>query len=196
MTDTTSDPRAFAGANPYADPRAAQAFRLRCERLVRNLPIPAPFDEHAFCDALGARRGRPILLVAWSLRRLTAGTEVISGFVTVERERDVIFYERDTRRLHQQQIIAHEAAHLILDHRGDGVISDSLAADLSPIAPHTPIRHVHRRAGARNREEFEAETLGRMILLHASSSSAHLARIDPDAALLLDMLEGLDGLAR
>jgi hypothetical protein len=32
-----------------------------------------------------------------------------------------------------------------------------------------------------------------MILSRANSSSAQLALKDPDAALLLDMLEGLDG---
>jgi hypothetical protein len=55
------------------------------------------------------------------------------------------------------------------------------------------IRHVHRRAGAHTPEEFEAETLGRAILRHAYSTSAQLARHYPQAAPLLDLLDGLEG---
>jgi len=194
MSDMRRDHPDLPGVTPYTEPREIRGFRRFCEQLVRSLPIPAPFDERVFCTALGKQRGRPILLQPWPLRRLTPGMEVVSGFVNVEHERDVIFYERDTRRLHQQQIIAHEAAHLILNHRGDSITPASLVAEVQLAAPCAAIRHVHRRAGARNREEFEAETLGRMILLRGNSSSAHLALTDPDAALLLDMLEGLDGL--
>lgn len=193
MGEQAHNHQSLPGDNLYTDPRMARNFRRRCESLVRHLPIPAPFDEWAFCAALGERRGRSIILHPWPLRHLIPGEEVVSGFVDVEHDRDVIYYERDTRRLHQQQIVAHEAAHLILGHQGDGITPATLVAELQQIAPQSTIRHVHRRAGARSREEFEAETLGRMILSRANSSSAQLALKDPDAALLLDMLEGLDG---
>jgi hypothetical protein len=160
---------------------------------VRDLPIPAPFDEYAFCAALGARRGRAIELRPWPIRQAIAGDDVVSGFVNVEAGRYVIFFERDTRRAHQQLIIAHEASHLILGHRGDGLTPAGLLAQLHDLAPDLAIRHVHRRAGAHSREEFEAETLGRMILLHSYSASAQLARHYPQAATLLEMLDGLEG---
>jgi hypothetical protein len=179
--------------NPYADPQAARAFRRRCERLVRQLPIPAPFDEHRFCAALGAQRGRPIVLRPWPLRQAMVGDDIISGFVEVAPDRDVIFYERDTRRIHQQQIIAHESAHLILGHQGESITPGDLVAQLRELAPETAIRHVHRRAGAQTPEEFEAETLGRLILLRAYSDSARLATSHPQTARLLALLDGLEG---
>lgn len=186
--------RAAALNAPFRiSPEAARAFRRHCEEIARELPIPAPFDEHAFCAALGERRGRPILLQPWPLRQAIGGDDIVSGFVDVERERDVIFYERDTRRLHQQQIIAHEAAHLILRHQGDSITPDDLVAQLLHLAPHTAIRYVHRRAGTMSREEFEAETLGRIILLRAHSAGGQLALRHPQAARLLDMLEGIEG---
>jgi hypothetical protein len=178
---------------PYSYPQAAQAFRRRCERLVRQLPIPAPFDEHQFCAALGAERGRPIALRPWPLRQRTTGDDIITGFIGVAPDRDVIFYERDTRRIHQQQIIAHEGAHLILGHQGESITPDDLEDQLHELAPATRIRHVHRRAGTQTPEEFEAETLGRLILLHAYSDSARLANSHPHAARLLALLDGLEG---
>jgi hypothetical protein len=175
------------------DPEEARAFRQRCEEIVRDLPIPAPFDEHAFCDALGARRGRPIVLQAWPIQQAIPGDDVVSGFVVVERDRDLIFYERDTRRLHQQQIVAHEAAHLVLGHKGDSITLAELIAQLLRLAPDAGIRYVHRRAGARSREEFEAETLGRAILLHAYSTSARLVSHYPQMASYLEMIDELEG---
>jgi hypothetical protein len=179
--------------NPYADPQAARAFRRRCEQLVRQLPIPAPFDERRFCAALGAQRRRPIALRPWPLRQRTTGDDIITGFIGVAPDGDVIYYERDTRRIHQQQIIAHECAHLILGHQGESITPSDLVSQVHELAPDTTIRHVHRRAGVQTAEEFEAETLGRLILLRAYSDAARLASSHPQTARLLALLDGLEG---
>jgi hypothetical protein len=91
------------------------SLRERCEFVLRDLPIPAPFDEQIFCDALADRRGRPISLLALPLHQLDT-PEPLYGLVIEKSSCDTVIYERDTSRLHRRQIILHELSHLILGH--------------------------------------------------------------------------------
>lgn len=157
----------------------ARALRERCEAILLDLPIPAPFDENAFCAALAARHGRPVVLQQLPLRATTSRS-VIYGLVISTSQCDIIIYERDTSRLHQRQIIVHEACHLILDHR-------------SPCAaPGHEVREPYRSAeGAKEAllvlagtgytvaEEHEAEVLASLILEHVAIS-APSGGSDPD----------------
>ena len=73
----------------------ARSLRERCEAILRALPIPAPFDENAFCTALAARHGRPVVLQPASLRAMTARS-VIYGLVVSTSQCDIIIYERES----------------------------------------------------------------------------------------------------
>lgn len=172
---------------------------------MRELPIPAPFDERRFCALYGRQRGRRIALRPWPLRAESRQAvldglvaeepdqDVLYGFVAAERDQDVIYFERDARRLHQQQIVAHEASHLILGHAGSGLSRRDLERKARRLSPGATIWHVYARNGRRTREEYEAELLGQLILLHASSAGARLAASEPQAAELLEFLEGTEG---
>lgn len=140
-----------------------RATRARHERLIETLPLPIPFEARAFCEALGARRGRPIVVVPAAL-----GGRVY-GLVASAGEWDVIVHERDTSPLHQQQIIIHEACHLILGHRQDGILD----ADLLSLAEHILgaglVRHVLGRARGVSSAEDEAEVLASRIVRRAAA---------------------------
>lgn len=146
---------------------ATRALHARCEAAVRDLAIPAPFDADTFCAALADRRSRPIELLPLSLRGLT-DREVLYGVVIDKPSCDIIVYERDTSRLHQQQIILHEASHLILEHH--------LAIPPSEGSPRLPpvilgdgtIRHLLWRRSHTNAAEQEAEILASLILERAA----------------------------
>lgn len=174
---------------PWRQPAAIWAFRQRCDTILRTLPIPVPFDERAFCTALGAQRGRRLILHPMGLRALT-GDDVLYGVVLCARDRDVIYHERCTWRRHQHLIIAHECSHLILDHQGTTLVPGRLAA---LIPPGGQVRHVHRRDGTETREEFEAELLGRLILARADGALANTGGRDPRVTDFLDLVAALEG---
>jgi hypothetical protein len=145
---------------------ATRAVHARCEAAVRGLAIPAPFDASTFCAALAVRRSRPIELLPLSLRGLT-DREVLYGVVIDKPSCDIIVYERDTSQLHQQQIILHEASHLILEHHLSLPPSEG-----SPRLPPTilgdgTIRHLLWRRSHTDAAEQEAEILASLILERA-----------------------------
>jgi len=53
------------------------ALRRRCQRRLRDLPIPDPFDLDEFCRRLGEQRGRPLTLH----QMLALGPDSPSGVV-------------------------------------------------------------------------------------------------------------------
>ena len=131
------------------------------ERLLRQLPIPLPFEAHAFCDALAVQRGRPIVLVPFALGGRLYGL-VASGI-----DCDYIVYESDTTALHQNQTIMHEACHLILNHRKAGVNEDEVLSLAQSILGTDLVRHVLGRGGPTSTAEVEAEELASHIIQHA-----------------------------
>ena len=149
---------------------ARRALQARCEAAVRGLAIPTPFDVGAFCAALAERRSRPIELLPLSLRGLT-DREVVYGVVLDKQSCDVIAYERDTSQLHQQQIILHEASHLILAHRLDSSLSTDAPILPSAVVGDGTIRHLLWRRGRTDAAEQEAEVLASLILERAAIGS-------------------------
>jgi len=157
----------------------ARSLRERCEAILLDLPIPAPFDENAFCAALAARHGRPVVLQQLPLRATTSRS-VIYGLVISTSQCDIIIYERDTSRLHQRQIIVHEACHLIFNHRStpfpEHALSEPFGATEGTGAPCPALgKPDHTEA-----EEHEAEVLASLILEQVAIGAPSEGR-DPDA---------------
>ena len=142
---------------------AAPSLRERCEAVLCDLPIPAPFDEHAFCAALADRRKRPIMLLPLSLRPMT-GDGVLYGLAISKSTSDIIIYERDTSRAHRQQIIIHEACHLILGHRPTPLAPPDLPTLPDDMWEGGQMCHVLGRSDHAAEEEHEAEILASLIL--------------------------------
>src|SRR4051794_4511081 len=57
--------RRAAGADAADSPAARRRFLRRAQRLVADLPIRVPFDEHGWLADYAAFRGRPIVLRPW-----------------------------------------------------------------------------------------------------------------------------------
>ncbi|GAB1510455.1 hypothetical protein [Actinophytocola sp. KF-1] len=134
-------------------------LRRRCRARLRDLPLPVPFDVHELCARVAARRGRPIRLLP------VAGLTGVCGLWIATDTTDLICYERDTTRPHQDHIILHELSHVLCDHHPAGDHASALFPDLDPAM----VRAVLGRAGYSSDEEREAETLASLIRQRAST---------------------------
>jgi hypothetical protein len=158
---------------------------------VSDLPIRVPFDEQQWLEDYSAFRGRPITLRYWPIRGLLRRDRLF-GFLLLcpDFPHDQMYVERDTRRQHQQLIILHECAHDLLNHPGDP-LPPALTARLGLPAGGT-IRSAFRRGPRRNWQEFEAETVARLILLRVGSTASLLAAVGPEADRVLELTSYLE----
>ena len=163
------------------EPAVLRQARQRYNTIVRDIPIPVPFDEQRFCDVLGTYRGRAITLRAVPLRELISAQDIVYGFVTPEQHRDVLYYERDTHRYHQRVIIAHEIAHLLLEHQPGAITQSDLLLELRRLAPGAPIGHIHQRNSLRTREECEAEIFATLLVERISQAERQGTALSPAA---------------
>lgn len=141
-----------------------KALRERCEEALRNLPISVPFDERMLCETLATKRGRPIILWPLPLQALMGERDVLYGLVISKPNADIIVYEQHTGRAHQQQIIAHEAGHLIFNHPSEDLDDAVLPPLPGEILVGGQVRHTHRRTCVWTREEEEAELFASLLL--------------------------------
>jgi hypothetical protein len=137
-------------------------LRKRCAAIVRDLPMPVPFDARTLCETVAARRGRPIRLVPMD------GLTGVCGLWVATAATDLICYEQVTTPPHQEHIILHELGHLLCDHNRDAAAlgAHELLPDLDP----EMVQRVLGRAGYTSEEEREAELLASMIREQARSS--------------------------
>ena len=89
-----------------------EGLRRRCERRLRGIRIPNPFDLDAFCAEVEARRGRPLL--RRSVPGLSSGAPC--GLWIGTDEADHVFYDPGTSPLHAEHIVLHEVAHILMGH--------------------------------------------------------------------------------
>ncbi|MFD6161647.1 hypothetical protein ACFWF7_02100 [Nocardia sp. NPDC060256] len=140
----------------------ASFLRKRCEEIARALPIPHPFNSKAFIDALIEYRGRRIELVGMTVDRDTP-----CGMFVATPDADYIFYASNTSLLHQEHIIAHEAAHILCNHSGTGALGESVAPLLMKNLSSKLITRVLGRTVYSESDEAEAEMLASVILIRA-----------------------------
>jgi hypothetical protein len=113
---------------------------------------------------------------------------------------DLILFEQETSRLHQQHIILHEVGHLLCEHQGELLSAAEELQLLLPSLDPGMVRHVLHRNVYSTEEEREAELLAAMIVERAGQSSlafpqAVTRRPDTDltAASLRRLEAALDG---
>jgi hypothetical protein len=133
-----------------------ESLRRRCERRLRGLHIPEPFDLDAFCREVAARRGRRLL------RRPVPGLSsgAPCGLWVGTAEADHVFYDPGTSPLHAEHIVLHELAHILSGHAlaGSGSLVD-LFPDLDPAT----VRQVLGRVAYSTAQEREAEMMASLI---------------------------------
>jgi hypothetical protein len=161
------------------------SLRQRCRERLRGLPVPRPFDVRTLCERVADGRGRPIHLMAVAMPAAGPCGLWISG----ERQ-DHIVYERSTSPMHQEHIIVHELAHLVLGHEGGAGLSSEHLGRLFPRLDPAMVRRALGRAAYSTDEEREAEMLASLLLEQADRCPPRRARAtDPGSAAIAARLE-------
>lgn len=146
-----------------------RAVRERCAARLHTLPVPVPFDLHAFCAALAAQRRRPLRLEPFPP---TASARGSTGVWFAEATADIIFYEQQTSLLHQEHIILHELSHMLCGHPPRVEAAASLQATVLPHIRLDLIEGALHRAAYSTAEEREAEIFASLLLERAVHPAA------------------------
>ncbi|MGD3109391.1 hypothetical protein [Streptomyces sp. YGL11-2] len=147
---------------------ADSELQRRIRQQLRDLDLQPPLSVKALCKALGEKRGRPIELRAYPLPKPGP-----SGLWFETPTADLIIYQQETTKLHQDHIILHEIGHILADHQSDNRVDEwhAVIAGLSPSA----IRRALGRCTYDDAQEQEAELVATIILGWASA----LDRVTP-----------------
>lgn len=150
-----------------------KALRRQCEERLREIELPVPFNVPAFCDALAARRGRPIVLQSIVARGGPFGLWVPAD------DTDYIFFERETSRWHQDHIVLHEVGHMLWGHEPTPITDPELAQLLVPSISLETVHRMLRRRSYPQDHEREAELLATLILERVGGIAASDTRRRP-----------------
>ncbi|MEV4721952.1 hypothetical protein AB0J94_32600 [Micromonospora noduli] len=126
-------------------------------RVLEELSLPRLITMSALCGHISAARQRPLHLHPLTM----AGTPGAPGGMWIETQAaDHIFYNGDTRPLHQQHIILHEIGHMLCRHRNAD--TDALAA-IMPDLDVEMVRSVLTRSTYSLVAEQEAEVIATLL---------------------------------
>lgn len=141
-----------------SDEREARLWRT-CETALEGVRLQRPFTVDSFCEALAAKRGRPIVL-----REMPDGGQLGApcGLWVAYRHEDHIWHVKATSQRHRGQVILHEIAHMLLDHQSDAGRSGLLAALPPEISP-ARVRRVFGRTDYSTEQEHDAELAGSIL---------------------------------
>src|SRR4051812_12785602 len=128
---------------------------------IADLGLATYPDAYALCRHLGELRERPIVLAPVKLRASDP-----CGMWIVARNEDLVFYDKDTTRAHQEHIIMHEVGHIISCHRGSGMLDDASARLLFPSLDPALVRDMLMRATYDDVQEQEAEVIAYLLAQH------------------------------
>lgn len=146
--------------------RSEQALRRRLRGELAALHITRPVSMEEVCERLAERRGKPIQLLSYPL-------EVPGpfGLWLSTTSAEIILYQSETTRLHQQHIIAHELGHVLANHNSDDG-EDAVWHELMPDIPPDVIRRALRRTSYDRDEERQAEIVATMLEEKAAVAEA------------------------
>jgi hypothetical protein len=136
-------------------------LRRRCRNLLRDLEVGYPLDVHDLCARLSVRRNREIRLIPYPLE--SPGP---LGVCVATETADVIFYQQDTTRPHQDHIILHEVGHILVGHLAVP------AAGPPGDGPGAGAEHVRMRTVYDSEQELEAELIATIILERSATHGA------------------------
>lgn len=139
---------------------SAQGDELRQVRqALAQLNAPDPFSVERFRRSLECQRQRRLIIKPWPGE---PEPDRPCGVWVSTDSADLVFHESGTTPLHRDQIILHEFAHMILDHRVgiDADFTRRLLPDLDPAM----IRYAMGRTSYRTEQERQAELLATMLM--------------------------------
>lgn len=140
-------------------------------RELRDLGIYPPLDVEELCQSLSRRRGRRLALRPAPLEKPGP-----SGLWVEFDDYDVILYQQETTRLHQEHIVLHEVGHILVAENAElrkqadveqaadhDVFVNGWAAMLPMFDPDL-IKRVSRRCSYDDGEECSVELVATIIL--------------------------------
>lgn len=142
------------------------------QELIRHVPIPYPWETNEFVRATAAFRNRPITLQQVDAADL-AGDGCGSGLWVACDTHDLILFAAETE-WHADHIIAHEIAHMLLQHDIDSGGDATQVLDCSPLRALMPslstdaIRSVLGRSNYSEAREHDAETFADLVMVEAT----------------------------
>lgn len=142
--------------------RSDRALRALCRDALKGLDLDLPLDVEQLCTRYGIRRGRAITLIP---HPLPAGMP--NGIWLAADDADYFFYQANTTKLHQDQIVIHEFGHLIAGHQMLGSVA---AAALVGGPGAEDSEEALARTCYSDEREREAETLASMIVTWADEA--------------------------
>lgn len=143
-----------------------RGLRRRVRDDLRGLGLSSPLDPESLCRRLGARRGRPLVLVPAPLPVPGPfGMWIATGAT------DTIVYQSETTAAHQLLIVLHEVGHILAGHPGGTepaatplpALDDDTLAALFPTLPAHVVRTALGRAHYESAHEREAELVGSIV---------------------------------
>ncbi|GAQ54849.1 hypothetical protein [Streptomyces acidiscabies] len=108
--------------------RKARRLQRECREALRGIFLENPSDVDELCQAISLKRGRPLRVEP--LPEIEA-TNAPCGIWLEMPDSDFIFHEAAASRRHRSQIIRHELAHMLLNHRSDRTVEALAASALS-----------------------------------------------------------------
>jgi hypothetical protein len=126
--------------------------------------VPVPWSVEELTERLGAHRGKPIRLVAWTF---PAEPDAPTGLWVATDQADYVFYDDAASPARREQIIGHELGHLLLGHTPrlsealDGLI-EALAPSVSPELARQVLAMA--RTGYAEADEAAAELFGTSLI--------------------------------
>ncbi|MGW7292816.1 hypothetical protein ACWGIB_10575 [Streptomyces xiamenensis] len=143
-------------------------------RELRSLGATHPLNVEELCDALGKRRGRTLYL-----RPAPLAKPGPSGYWAEYETFDVILYQQETTRLHQEHIILHEVGHILVAEEEEGapVNAEETShdpdhgtnsvegwAEMLPVFGESAIKRLARRCSYEDGEECQVELAATIIM--------------------------------
>ena len=167
--------------------------RRQWQALVDGLALPDPFDLAQFCKQFEQGTGRPIVLMPRDSER---DGPAPCGLLARTDDRDYVFYETATSRVHLRQNIFHELGHLLADHAPMTPVVGAQDPGLLTLLPQldpTMVRRVLARGGYDRQIEREAELIGSLLGLRVEASLRGHARPAPSGDPALDRMAVIFG---
>ncbi|GIG92146.1 UBA domain-containing protein [Plantactinospora endophytica] len=172
---------------PVRQWKAAWRFRRlrrRCTARLAALRLPATASMETLCEQIGRQRNRPIRLLPMPLHEARP-----CGIWLALPDADLIVYEANTTRMHQDHIVAHELAHVVCGH---SVLGDDRPFDPRQLFPDLDpglVRTLLGRSHYSDAQEREAEVLASLLLSRVDRTPADHG--DDDTALTIRLKAAL-----
>lgn len=137
-----------------------RALCRRCDEVVIGLPVGQPFNLEKFCIALGERRRRPLRVLPHPVSSVAG---LPCGVWMALPDKDVIFIDSRTSRVHQEHIGLHEVAHILCGHTGRTSVDSENTHRLLPNLDPAMVQRVLGRTSYGRLEEQEAEFFATLL---------------------------------